>query len=92
MATIVSWYDKKMEKLRQLSKCQLLLLIAVKFLAGVAIGLLLATLLPVWTWWIFLVVAAVIAIPLYTKIFVNKPIYSIHRTGQYMSFEHIIKP
>ena len=69
MANVVSWYDKKIEKLRQLPKYQLLLFIAVKFLAGVAIGLLLAIWLPVWTWWIFLVVAVVIAIPLYIKIF-----------------------
>ena len=69
MANIVSWYDKKIETLRQLSKCHLLLLIGVKFLAGIAIGLLLAMWLPVWTWWIFLVVAVLIAIPLYTKIF-----------------------
>ena len=69
MASIVRWYDKKIEKLRQLPKCHLLLLIAVKFLAGVALGLLLATWLPIWTWWIFLVIALVIAIPLYKTIF-----------------------
>ena len=69
MASIVRWYDKRIEKLRQLPKCHLLLLITVKSLAGVALGLLLATWLPIWTWWIFLVVALVIAIPLYAKIF-----------------------
>ena len=68
MAGIVSWYDRGIEKLRQLSKCQLLLFITVKFIAGVAIGLLLAIWLPIWTWWIFLVVALVISIPLYAKI------------------------
>lgn len=65
MAGIAGWYDKKIEKLRQLSKCQLLLFITVKFLAGVAIGLLLATWLPTWIWWIFLVIGLLIAIPLY---------------------------
>jgi hypothetical protein len=69
MASIVRWYDERIEKLRQLPKCHLLLLITVKFLAGVALGLLLAIWLPIWTWWIFLVVAVVIAIPLYAKIF-----------------------
>jgi hypothetical protein len=68
MTGIVSWYDKGIEKLRQLSKCHLILFITVKFLAGVAIGLLLAIWLPIWTWWIFLVVALVISIPLYAKI------------------------
>ena len=69
MASIVRWYDERIEKLRRLPKGHLILLITVKFLAGVALGLLLATWLPIWTWWIFLVVAVVIAIPLYAKIF-----------------------
>jgi Flp pilus assembly protein TadB len=69
MASVVRWYDKRIEKLRQLPKCHLLLFITVKFLAGVALGLLLAIWLPIWTWWIFLIVALVIAIPLYAKIF-----------------------
>jgi hypothetical protein len=68
MASAARWYDKRIEKLRQLSNCHLLLFITVKFLAGVALGLLLAIWLPIWTWWIFLVVALVIAIPLYAKI------------------------
>ncbi|MCX5996389.1 MAG: hypothetical protein NTV42_01980 [Chloroflexi bacterium] len=68
MTGTASWFDQRIEKLRQLSKCHLLLFITVKFLAGVAIGLLLAIWLPIWTWWIFLVVALVIAIPIYTKI------------------------
>jgi hypothetical protein len=68
MAGFVSWYNKRIEKLRQLSTSHLLLFITVKFLAGVAIGLLLAMCLPIWTWWIFLVVALLIAIPLYAKI------------------------
>ncbi len=68
MAGIASWFDKRLEKIRQLSKCHLILFITVKFLAGVALGLLLAIWLPIWTWWIFLVVALVLAIPLYAKI------------------------
>jgi hypothetical protein len=68
MADIVGCYDKKMEKLRQLPRCHLLLFISVKFLAGVAVGLLLATWLPTWTWWIFLVIAFIVAIPIYGAI------------------------
>jgi Flp pilus assembly protein TadB len=68
MAGIASWYDKGIEKIRQLSKGHLLLFVTVKFLAGVAIGLLLAIWLPIWTWLIFLVLALVISIPLYAKI------------------------
>jgi hypothetical protein len=66
-----SWYDKRIEKIRQLSKGHLLLFVTVKFIAGVAIGLLLAIWLPIWTWLIFLVVALVISIPLYAKILSN---------------------
>ena len=69
MASIVRWYDSRIEKFRQLPKYQLILLITVKFLAGVSLGLLLAIWLPIEAWWIFLVVAVVIAIPLYAKIF-----------------------
>lgn len=69
MASIVRWYDSRAEKLRQLSKFHLTLFITAKFLAGVALGLLLTIWLPMWMWWIFLVVAVVIAIPLYAKIF-----------------------
>jgi hypothetical protein len=65
MADIVGWYNKKIEKLRQLPRCHFLLFITVKFLAGVAIGLLLAIWLPTWMWWIFLVIAFLIAIPIY---------------------------
>ena len=68
MAGIISWYDKGIEKIRHLSKGHLLLFVTVKFLAGVALGLLLAIWLPIWTWLIFLVVALVISIPLYAKI------------------------
>jgi Flp pilus assembly protein TadB len=68
MTGIASWYDKGIERIRQLSKSHLILFITAKFLAGVAIGLLLAIWLPIWTWLIFLVVALVIAIPLYAKI------------------------
>ena len=68
MTGIASWYDKRLEKIRQLSKCHQLLFVTSKFLAGVAIGLLLSVWLPIWTWLIFLVVALVIAIPLYAKI------------------------
>ncbi len=69
MANIVSWYDKKIEKLRQVPNPHFVLFVGVKVLGGIGIGMLLATWLPTWTWWIFLAVAVVIAIPLYAKIF-----------------------
>jgi len=34
-----------------------------KFLAGVGLGLLLATWLPIWTGWVFIILALLIAIP-----------------------------
>jgi hypothetical protein len=64
----MGWYGKKIDQLKKLSTSNLLLLIGVKFLAGVGVGVLLATWLPVWTWWIFIVIAVIIAIPLYTII------------------------
>ncbi len=69
MASVTNWYGERIDKLRQLSTPRLLLLITVKFLAGVAIGLLLAMWLPAWVWWIFLVAALLLAIPLYAKLF-----------------------
>jgi len=59
----MSWISEKVEKFRQLPNPYFSLHVTAKFLAGVGIGVLLATWIPVWTWWIFIVVALVIAIP-----------------------------
>ena len=59
----MGWYSNKVAKFRQVPDPYFSLHITAKFLAGVGIGVLLATCLPVWTWWIFIVVALIIAIP-----------------------------
>ena len=59
----MSWFGNKVEKFRQVPDPYFSLHITGKFLAGVGIGVLLATWLPIWTWWIFIVAALVIAIP-----------------------------
>ena len=59
----MGWYSNKVAKFRQVPDPFFSLHITGKFLAGVGISVLLATCLPVWTWWIFIIVALVIAIP-----------------------------
>ena len=59
----MSWFGNKVEKFRQVPSLYFSLLITAKFLGGVGIGMLLATWLPIWTWWIFIVVGVIIAIP-----------------------------
>lgn len=65
----MNWYSEKIEMLRRMPNSHLLLFVTVKFLAGVALGLLLAIWLPTWIWWIILVASFLIAIPIYCKIF-----------------------
>ena len=59
----MSWYGNKVEKFRQVPNPYFALHITGKFLGGVGLGMLLATWLPVWTWWLFIIIAVVIAIP-----------------------------
>ena len=59
----MGWYSNKVAKFRQVPDPFFSLHITAKFLAGMGIGVLLATCLPVWTGWIFIIVALVIAIP-----------------------------
>ena len=59
----MGWYGNKVEKFRQVPDPYFSLHITAKFLVGVGLGVLLAAWLPVWTWWIFIIVALVIAIP-----------------------------
>ncbi len=59
----MGWYSNKVAKFRQVPDPFFSLHITGKFLAGVGIGVLLATCLPVWTGWIFIIVALIIAIP-----------------------------
>lgn len=59
----MNWISAKNEKFRQVPDPYFSLLVTAKSLVGVGLGVLLATWLPVWTWWIFIIVALVIAIP-----------------------------
>ena len=59
----------KIEKLKNLPNHYVLLYVTAKVLGGVGIGVLLANWLSTWTWWIFIIVACVIAIPVVWKLF-----------------------
>ena len=59
----------KLEKLRELPNSYVLLYITAKGLGGVGIGVLLATWMDTRFWWIFMVIACVIAIPVVWKLF-----------------------
>ena len=59
----MSWFSDKIEKFRQVPNPYFSLHITAKFLFGVGLGVLLATWLPVWTWWLFIIVGVLIAIP-----------------------------
>ena len=65
----MSWYGDKVAKLRNSSNSNFLLYVTAKALGGVSIGLLLANWLSPGTWWIFMVIACVIAIPVVRKLF-----------------------
>jgi hypothetical protein len=56
----MSWF---IGNLKQMSDANTALFIVGKVMGGFGIGLLIATWLPTWTGWIFLIVAFVIAIP-----------------------------
>jgi len=59
----MSWINDRVEKFRQMPNPYFSLHITGKSLCGVGVGLLLATWLPIWTGWIFIIVALVISIP-----------------------------
>jgi len=59
----MSWIGDKMERFRGVPNPYFTMHITGKFLAGVGLGLLLATWLPIWTGWVFLILALLIAIP-----------------------------
>lgn len=65
----MSYYSDKIEKLKNLPNPYALLYITAKVLGGVGIGVLLANWLSMWTWWIFMIIACLIAIPVAWKIF-----------------------
>ena len=59
----MTWFNKKIEGFKQLPNPYFTLHIASRFLFGLGLGILLATWLPIWTGWIFIVLAMVIVIP-----------------------------
>lgn len=65
----MNWYTKRLAMIRSLSAPLLALFVTVKFLAGVALGLLLAIWLPTGIWWIILVLSLLLSIPLLLKFF-----------------------
>jgi len=59
----MSWISDKIEKFRQIPNPYFTMHVTGKFLFGVGLGVILASWLPIWTSWIFIIVALVIAIP-----------------------------
>ena len=59
----------KLEKLKELPNPYALLYITAKVIGGIGIGVLLATWMDTWYWWIFVVIACVIAIPVACRLF-----------------------
>ena len=67
----MGWYGEKVEKLKNLSNPYALLYVTAKAIGGISIGILLATWIATWTWWIFMVIACVISIPVLWKLFIR---------------------
>ena len=65
----MGWYIDTADKLRNLSNLLAFLYITAKVIGGIGIGVLLATWIATWTWWIFIVIACAIAIPVVWKLF-----------------------
>ena len=59
----MGWLGDKTERFRGVPNPYFALHITAKFLFGVGLGVLLATWLSVWTGWVFIVAALLIAIP-----------------------------
>ena len=62
-------YIDIVDKLRNLSNPLAFLYVTAKVMGGIAIGVLIATWIETWTWWIFMLIAFIIAIPVIWKIF-----------------------
>lgn len=59
----MTWFGDKVEKFRRMPNPYFTMHITGKFLSGVGLGVLLAIWLPVWTGWVFIIAALLIAIP-----------------------------
>ena len=58
----MTWLGDKAEKFRRMPNPYFSMHITGKFLSGVGLGVLLAIWLPVWTGWVFIIIALLIAI------------------------------
>ena len=59
----MGWIGDKIEKFRRVPNPYFALHIASRFFFGLGLGVLLAIWLPIWTGWIFIIIALLIAIP-----------------------------
>jgi len=59
----MTWIGNKTERFRQVPNPYFSMHITAKFLSGLGLGVLLATWLPIWTGWVFIVAALLIAVP-----------------------------
>ena len=66
--SIMDLYGNKIAKLRSLPDPYALLYVTAKVIGGVGIGVLLANWLSTWTWWIFIVIACIIAVPVVWRV------------------------
>ncbi|MFA5066283.1 MAG: hypothetical protein WC566_12585 [Dehalococcoidia bacterium] len=57
------WFSDNIDKLKRLPNTYFVLYVTAKVIGGVSVGVLLTYWLPTWTWWIFIVIALIIAIP-----------------------------
>jgi len=65
----MGWCTNTADKLKNLSNPLAFLYVTAKVIGGIAIGVLIATWIETWTWWIFMLIAFIIAIPVIWKIF-----------------------
>ena len=65
----MGWYTDKVDRLRNLSNPFALLYVTAKVIGGIGIGVLIATWIETWTWWIFMLIACIMAIPIVWKMF-----------------------
>ena len=65
----MGWYIDRVDKLRNLSNPLAFSYVTAKVIGGIAIGILITTWIETSTWWIFMLIACIIAIPVIWKVF-----------------------
>ena len=66
---MVGWYIDRVDRLRQLSNPLAFLYVTAKVIGGISIGILITAWIETSTWWIFMLVAFIIALPVIWKVF-----------------------